>query len=232
MKKRLNTELWLKPSWQSRDDIAVHRYVPKLIPFNTDDNDDDNRYQSSYHSFPSIKRSQRRCLASYQLLLFLISVAVGAFLFGTLVFPFTHPHCHLALSGCLNRRQNPCVATSSPLCPSAPSPSFAPKAEKALLFIGVMTSKNYADTRARALYRAWGSKVDGSLVFFAAEDQPWPSDLPMIRLPTVTDVYPPQKKSFAMLKFMYDNYLDDYEWFVRADDDVFFKVIQRCLWKR
>ena len=37
----------------------------------------------------------------------------------------------------------------------------------------------------------------------------------------MNDAYPPQKKSFMMLKYMYDNLLDDFEWFMRADDDVY-----------
>lgn len=42
-------------------------------------------------------------------------------------------------------------------------------------------------------------------------------------LPGVDDSYPPQKKSFMMLKYMHDHFIDKFEWFVRADDDVFIK---------
>ena len=41
--------------------------------------------------------------------------------------------------------------------------------------------------------------------------------------PGVDDSYPPQKKSFMMLKYMHDHCLDKFEWFMRADDDVFIR---------
>ena len=39
---------------------------------------------------------------------------------------------------------------------------------------------------------------------------------------TVDDAaYPPQKKSFMMLRHMYDHHINDYDWFLRVDDDVY-----------
>ena len=47
-------------------------------------------------------------------------------------------------------------------------------------------------------------------------------DLPIVKLPGILDdVYPPQKKMFAMLKYMQEHYIDDFQWFMRADDDVY-----------
>ena len=37
-------------------------------------------------------------------------------------------------------------------------------------------------------------------------------------------IYPPQQKVFAMLQYMCDHYIDDFDWFVRSDDDVYMKV--------
>ena len=37
------------------------------------------------------------------------------------------------------------------------------------------------------------------------------------------DEYPPQKKAFAMLEHICQHYSDKYKWFVRADDDSYFK---------
>jgi len=46
-------------------------------------------------------------------------------------------------------------------------------------------------------------------------------DIPLIALPGIDDSYPPQHKSFAMLKYMYDHYRDKFQFFLRADDDVY-----------
>ena len=41
-------------------------------------------------------------------------------------------------------------------------------------------------------------------------------------MPGVPDnVYPPQRKSFSMLRHLADNYINKYDWFVRLDDDAF-----------
>lgn len=50
------------------------------------------------------------------------------------------------------------------------------------------------------------------------------TNLPYVALPEVDDSYPPQKKSFLMLKFMNDYFGDKYKFFMRADDDVFVNV--------
>jgi len=46
-------------------------------------------------------------------------------------------------------------------------------------------------------------------------------DIPLVALPGIDDSYPPQRKSFAMLQFMYDHYRDKFRFFMRADDDVY-----------
>lgn len=93
-----------------------------------------------------------------------------------------------------------------------------------LLLVGVMTADKYIGTRARAVYETWGNRVPGKLLFFTSDSQNATDDLPVVRLKGVDDSYPPQKKSFMMLKYMYENYGDKFEWFMRADDDVFVKT--------
>uniref|UniRef100_A0A8C5M973 Hexosyltransferase n=1 Tax=Leptobrachium leishanense TaxID=445787 RepID=A0A8C5M973_9ANUR len=91
------------------------------------------------------------------------------------------------------------------------------------LFVGVMTAQKYLDNRAVAAYRTWSSSIPGKVEFFSSEGSDTSIPIPIVPLQGVDDSYPPQKKSFMMLKYMHDHYLDQYEWFMRADDDVYIK---------
>lgn len=92
-----------------------------------------------------------------------------------------------------------------------------------LLFVGVMTASKYVDTRAKAVYETWGKEVPGKILFFSSEFS-HSDHVPIVALPGIDDSYPPQKKSFAMLKYMHDNYIDQFEWFLRADDDLYIRT--------
>lgn len=94
------------------------------------------------------------------------------------------------------------------------------------LYVGVMTAQKYLGSRAVAAQRTWAPSVPGRVEFFSSQGSAAPPGLPplpVVALPGVDDSYPPQKKSFMMIKYMYDHYLDKYEWFMRADDDVYIK---------
>ena len=95
--------------------------------------------------------------------------------------------------------------------------------DKNLVFIGVMTAQKYLDTRAKSVYETWGHSIPGKMSFFSRSGSSSLFTLPLVSLPGVDDSYPPQKKSFMMLKFMHDNYIDKFEWFMRVDDDVYIK---------
>ena len=100
-----------------------------------------------------------------------------------------------------------------------------PPMVKQLLLVGVMTADKYIETRAKAVYETWGKKVPGKILFFTADTQNVTDmDLPVVRLKGVDDSYPPQKKSFMMLKYMNEHFGDQFEWFMRADDDVFVRT--------
>ncbi|KAI4480409.1 hypothetical protein M0802_014254 [Mischocyttarus mexicanus] len=96
-----------------------------------------------------------------------------------------------------------------------------------LLFVGVMTAKKYLDTRAKAVYETWGQELPGKIAFFSSESSTVPENcpnLPLVPLNRVDDSYPPQKKSFMMLQYMWNHYGNRFEWFFRADDDVYVRT--------
>ncbi|XP_003704206.1 chondroitin sulfate synthase [Megachile rotundata] len=129
-------------------------------------------------------------------------------------------------------------ATSMPgaRLPLKPSARNVPKlnddeqinsSSSSLVFVGVMTASKYLDSRAKAVYETWGKELPGKIAFFSSESSVVPEscpDLPLVPLPRVDDTYPPQKKSFMMLQYMWNNYGDRFEWFLRADDDVYVRT--------
>lgn len=94
------------------------------------------------------------------------------------------------------------------------------------LFVGVLSSQDYLPTRARAVYDTWAGEVS-NLIFFVGEDcniSEQLASLPVIKLKGVPDrVYPPFMKAYAMMQYMHDHFLNDYNWFIRADDDVYMR---------
>lgn len=90
------------------------------------------------------------------------------------------------------------------------------------LFVGVVTAQSLLSTRAMAVNQTWGGKVP-HLAFFSSTGSS-NHGLPVVSLPDVDDTYPPQKKVYRMLKYMHDNFIDEYNWFMRADDDIYVRV--------
>uniref|UniRef100_A0AC34RFG1 Hexosyltransferase n=2 Tax=Panagrolaimus sp. JU765 TaxID=591449 RepID=A0AC34RFG1_9BILA len=115
---------------------------------------------------------------------------------------------------------NPDVWDENPLC--AESFENPQTKDNGFVLIGIMTAAKFVDTRAYHVWKTWAKDFPGKVLFFVAEDtySIYP-EMPLIRLKGVDDSYPPQKKSFAMIHWMYDNYLDDFDWFMRADDDLY-----------
>lgn len=97
--------------------------------------------------------------------------------------------------------------------------------KKQLVLIAVMTSKEFLTTRAPTVIRTWAENVPGQVIFFSSEGSTTnDSRINLVSLPSVTDTYPPQKKSFLMMKYIYDHYLNKFEWFMRVDDDVYIRT--------
>ena len=99
-------------------------------------------------------------------------------------------------------------------------------APRKLLFVGVVTAVKYLETRATGIYNTWGSEVS-DLYFFASQPDDKNLGLPIITLPGINDTqYPPQRKVYHMLKYMHDHYIDEFDFFMRSDDDVYVKTDQ------
>ncbi|XP_063233384.1 chondroitin sulfate synthase 1 [Bacillus rossius redtenbacheri] len=130
--------------------------------------------------------------------------------------------CGVLLAWLVLRPRAACPAAPSPPPPPPlppPQPRSSPQRE--LVLVGVMTAQKYLRTRAVAVRDTWGRELAGRVLFFSSWGSRAPPGLPLVALPGVDDSYPPQKKSFLMLKHMWEHYGDRYEWFVRADDDVY-----------
>lgn len=88
----------------------------------------------------------------------------------------------------------------------------------------MVTAKKYLDTRALGIYRTWGKEIKDIYFFSSQADEGGPK-LPIITLPGINDTqYPPQRKVYHMLKYMHDHYIDQFDFFMRSDDDVYVKV--------
>ena len=99
------------------------------------------------------------------------------------------------------------------------------KAAKYFLIIGIMTADRFIETRAKTIRDTWSNTSEPvKVVFFCGEKGNKSLNYyDLVRLPGVTDSYPPQKKSFFMLKYIYEHYMNEFHWFVRADDDVYIR---------
>lgn len=94
--------------------------------------------------------------------------------------------------------------------------------KQGFLLVSVLTTNNFIDKRSSIIDKTWA--LDYKHIFYFSQEKKIVSTLPVIFLPGTDDSYPPQKKSFTMLKFLFENYVDSYEWFLRADDDVYVKL--------
>ncbi|KAJ8954954.1 hypothetical protein NQ318_000385 [Aromia moschata] len=131
---------------------------------------------------------------------------------------------HLFTTGSRMTEPNACTSSEKRHTPvQVIDEENARATNKNLLFVGVMTAAKYLDTRAKAVYDTWGREVPGKVMFYSSEFS-YSEHVPLVALPDVDDGYPPQKKSFMMLKHMHDHYIDKYEWFLRADDDVYIRT--------
>lgn len=99
------------------------------------------------------------------------------------------------------------------------------------LLIAVVTANQHLQSRAKAVRETWlrvAAEAGVDVLFYTGDEASDVSvgGIPIVRLPGVDDTYPPQKKVFKMLKHAHVNYMDNYKWLLRADDDVYIRVKQ------
>lgn len=83
--------------------------------------------------------------------------------------------------------------------------------DSALMLIGVLTTRDFLQTRALAAHRTWAPSIDGNVVYLTSEGSVPPiggADMNVVALTGVDDVYPPMKKAFLSLLYFYDNFID------------------------
>ena len=97
--------------------------------------------------------------------------------------------------------------------------------QRKLLFVGVITAVKYLETRAVGINNTWGRELPDLHFFVSQPSINQNVGLPTIILPGTDDTqYPPQQKVFHMLKYMHDHYIDEFDFFMRSDDDVYVKT--------
>lgn len=91
-----------------------------------------------------------------------------------------------------------------------------------LVLVGVMTAAKFIDTRALAGYETWGRRFK-HVIYFSSEGTVSKYGLPVVGLTDIDDEYPPQRKAFAMLRYMVTHFGQEYQFFMRLDDDVYIR---------
>ena len=99
------------------------------------------------------------------------------------------------------------------------------------LLIAVVTANRYLHCRSKAVSETWArvaAEVGVDVLFYTGEEASNISvgGIQIVHLRGVDDMYPPQKKVFKMLQHAHLNYMDNYKWLLRADDDVYIRVEQ------
>jgi len=91
------------------------------------------------------------------------------------------------------------------------------------IYCFILTSPQYFDTRARAVNLTWAPRCDK--FSFISEYSNDTKGLPIAPIPNLLSgrQHLTQKTTLA-LHYLYENFLNDYDWFVKADDDTYLFV--------
>lgn len=100
-----------------------------------------------------------------------------------------------------------------------------PRQFKERILCFVMTHSNAHETKMRAVMETWGGQCDGWFVASNATD----SKLGAIKIQTPALYNQLWEKLNETVHYVASNYLDQYDWFYKVDDDTF--VIMENLWE-
>jgi hypothetical protein len=104
---------------------------------------------------------------------------------------------------------------------------------KVRIFCFVLTAPKYFDTRARAVNSTWGRRCDH--LAFITEFSNDTQGLPVAPIANITPGYEHlTQKVVATLEYAYKYYFNDFDWFVKADDDtyIFMENLKAFLYKQ
>jgi len=87
----------------------------------------------------------------------------------------------------------------------------------------IVTSPQYFDTRARAVNSTWAPRCDK--FSFISEYSNDTKGLPIAPIANISSGYGHlTQKSTLALQYVYENFFNDFDWFVKADDDTYLFV--------
>ena len=88
------------------------------------------------------------------------------------------------------------------------------------IYCFILTAPKYFDTRARAVNSTWAPRCDRYA--FISEYSNDTKGLPIAPIPNITIGYAHlTRKSNLALRYIYENFANDYDWVVKADDDTY-----------
>ena len=96
---------------------------------------------------------------------------------------------------------------------------------KKQLLVAVLTSEKQLD-QAATVYNTWGQDVS-QILFFVGEDcnisqSEEARGIPIVKLPGIMDhLTDPVAKIFAVLKYIHENYIDSFHWFMHVADSTY-----------
>ncbi|XP_070178466.1 glycoprotein-N-acetylgalactosamine 3-beta-galactosyltransferase 1-like [Littorina saxatilis] len=89
--------------------------------------------------------------------------------------------------------------------------------EEVRVLVWVMTSPQTLQSRAKMIRDTWGKRTN-KILFFSSKSDP---DLPAIGLNVTEGRTHLMEKTNRAFRYIYDNHMDDADWFMKVDDDTY-----------